>query len=271
MSEGVRNRKPEPKSLKSVPSSSAPVSATRPSRRRWYYLAALLALLLLGPFAIPDPHSPFDRSERDLADSDSKFIDLLGYTIHYKERAFNAPTAGEKTAPLTFILLHGFSSNVYSFRKLMDPLAKMGRVIAFDRIGQGLSAHPTSGDWPEGSKSPYAPSMQPKFIFALMDKLNIEKAVLIGNSNGGGQALRAALENPDRVLGVVSASSDWYTTGIMPSGKYSWLWNTPHMRRVGTWLSAKLLGPSNAESTLPFASSSVLLRKLTFFQRFRSY
>jgi pimeloyl-ACP methyl ester carboxylesterase len=206
-----------------------------------YIVIFFLLLCIAGPFFIPPIGSNHAISEKELADRDSRFVKVLGYDLHYKEVGNGEPV---------LILMNGFGSNLYTWRKVMVPLSQFGRVIAFDRIGSGLSAHPLSGDWAE--KSPYAPSMQPEFLTALMDKLGIREAVLVGNSQGGRVALSTVLKYPERVTALVLADPAVYTSGGPPV-QLSWLWGTPQMRRIGPWVANRFLGESKAEKLFSLA------------------
>src|SRR5512140_3028469 len=92
-------------------------------------LAVLLALVLVGPFLVPVPDLPGLKTEKELADADSKFIEINGVTVHYKEMG---------QGDTTFILLHGFGASVFSWHAVMDDFAARGRVIAYDRPAFGL-------------------------------------------------------------------------------------------------------------------------------------
>jgi pimeloyl-ACP methyl ester carboxylesterase len=214
--------------------------------RRWkkwflYILIAFLLLCLVGPLLLPVAGSTNATTEKQLADPDSKFVNVLGYDIHYKEMG-----EGERV----LILMNGFGGNLYTWRKVMEPLSHHGRVIAFDRIGTGLSAHPIAGDW-EG-KSPYTPSMQPQFLIGLMDALGIEEAILVGNSQGGTVALSTALVYPERVTALVLADPAVYTNGGPPA-QLAWIWRTPQMRRIGPWVANRFLGEANGEQLIALA------------------
>lgn len=206
-----------------------------------YIAVFLLLICLVGPLFIPVADREDAVTERELADPDSRFAKVLGYDLHYKEM-------GEGGRVL--ILMNGFGGNIYTWRKVMEPLSHHGRVIAFDRIGTGLSAHPIAGDW-EG-ESPYAPSMQPAFLIGLMDKLGVEQAILVGNSQGGTVALTTALAYPERVSALVLADPAVYTSGGPPTW-LSPLWRTPQMRRIGPWVARRFLGEANAEQLLALA------------------
>lgn len=206
-----------------------------------YTILFVLFLCLVGPFLIPTPGDDQAIAQRDLADSGSRFVNVLGYDLHYREMG-----AGGRT----LILMHGFGGNLYTWRKAMEPLAEYGRVIAFDRVGAGLSAHPIAGDWQ--GQSPYAPSMQPEFLVAVMNELEVEQAVLVGHSQGGAIALSTTLLYPERVTALVLVDPAIYTSGGPPA-ELAWLWRTPPMRRIGPWVAQRFLGEASVERLIALA------------------
>ncbi len=93
------------------------------------------------------------------------------------------------------LLLHGFGSSTYTWRKNIDDLAKITRVTAIDIKGFGLTEKPKDGRYTEQAYVEH--------VLAAMDALKIKRAVVAGNSMGGAIAARLALENPSRVAGLV--------------------------------------------------------------------
>ncbi len=124
---------------------------------------------------------------RELAEQDGRFIEINNLTVHYKEM-------GE--GKTTFILLHGFGASVYSWHEVMDDFARFGRVIAYDRPAFGLTERPMPETWME---NPYGMAANVELLRRLMAALEIDKAILVGNSAGGGVATAFALEYPERV------------------------------------------------------------------------
>lgn len=203
-----------------------------------YIVLFLLLVGLAGPFLIPAADEKSAFTEKELSEPDSKYANVLGYDLHYKETGEGEPA---------LILMNGFGGNLYTWRNVLHPLSHHGRVIAYDRIGTGLSAHPIEGDWI--GKSPYVPSMQPEFLMGLMDELGIQKAILVGNSQGGTVALSAALSHIERITALVLVDPAVYVRGGPPT-QLSWLWRTPQMRRIGPWVAHRFLGEANAARLL---------------------
>ncbi|MCC6987154.1 MAG: alpha/beta hydrolase [Anaerolineales bacterium] len=179
----------------------------------------------LGPFAVPVPELDGLFSESDLLEPDSRFIEIDGVNIHYKE----AGSGGR-----TFILLHPFGGSTYSWREVMDDLAAYGRVIAYDRPAFGLTERPMPEDW---QSNPYGMKANIEILRKLLDAFGADRAALIGNSAGGGLAVAFALEYPERVdeLILVDPGVGGGYGPQFPAWALPVMW-TPQMRHLGPLL-----------------------------------
>lgn len=200
--------------------------------KRWTRLllivvGATLVILLVGPFLVPVPPLEDTVPPAQLADPDSRFVDVNDVTVHYK-------TAGDGTPAL--VLLHGFGASVFSWRDVMEPLGKHGKVVAFDRPAFGLTERPLS--WEKGS-NPYAPDAQVDLVVALMDALSIDQAVLVGNSAGATVAINTALTHPERVQALVLVDAAVYEGGGSP-GWIRPLLQTPQLDHLGPLLARQI-------------------------------
>lgn len=191
-------------------------------------LGVLLVILLVGPFLVPVPPLEGTVPPEQLADPDSRFIEVNGITAHYKMAGSGRPA---------LILLHGFAASTFSWREVIGPLSEVGTVVAFDRPGFGLTERPMPGEW-EG-RSPYAPEAQADLTVGLMDALGIERAVLVGNSAGGTVALLTALTYPERAEALVLVDPAIYVRGMTPVWLRPFL-NTPQMRHLGPLLARRI-------------------------------
>lgn len=187
-----------------------------------YCLSFLFLVITLGPFLVPVSALGDQVTEAELTDSDSKFIEVNTVTVHYKEM-------GE--GKTTFILLHGFGASTYSWREVMDDFAQRGRVIAYDRPAFGLTERPMPEDW---IKNPYGMKANVELLHGLLDTFGITKAVLVGNSAGGGVAVAFALEYPQRVesLILVDPGVGGGYGPQFPAWGLPLMW-TPQMRHLG--------------------------------------
>ena len=111
-----------------------------------------------------------------------------GARIHYQE------AGNEKARPI--ILIHGFISSNVIWSHVLMPLAQAGfRAIAPDLPGYGYSDKPADAE--------YTIAEQARAVIGLMDRLQIEKAGMVGTSYGGAVAATIALDYPERVEKLV--------------------------------------------------------------------
>ena len=74
-------------------------------------------------------------------------------------------------------------------------------------------------------------------LFALLDALELEQVILVGNSSGGTLALEAALARPERIAGLILIAP-WVHSKrpILPD----WLVELPQMQRISLGLARQL-------------------------------
>ncbi|MEA2516571.1 MAG: hypothetical protein QOG16_409 [Actinomycetota bacterium] len=88
------------------------------------------------------------------------------------------------------LMIHGLGGTKSSFLPIVPALARNYRVIALDLPGFGTSAKP---------RGRYDASWFARRIFTFMDHLDIDKALLVGNSMGGRISMEMGLMEPSRV------------------------------------------------------------------------
>lgn len=188
-------------------------------------LGGLVALLAIGPMLVPLPPLRDTAPPEQLADSDSRFAQLSDVRIHFKLYS---------DGPRNMLLLHGLGASTYSWRQMVGPLAALGaRVVAFDRPAFGLSSRPVDGEW--RGANPYALESQVEQTIALMDRLGMAQAVLVGHSAGARVACSAALRHRERVQALVLESPAIYEEGGYPAWILPLL-RLPQLRRIGPLL-----------------------------------
>jgi pimeloyl-ACP methyl ester carboxylesterase len=115
---------------------------------------------------------------------------------------------GAASAHPPLVLLHGGGSTIEtSFASLLPVVARTRQVIAFEQQGHGRTA---DADLPftfEGSADDTA---------ALLRDLKIERADLLGYSNGGSIALQIAIRHPELVRRLVAVSATFAREGMYP-------------------------------------------------------
>ena len=130
-------------------------------------------------------------------------IDRAGHVLHVE-------TSGP--APPRFLCLHGLADRSSIWEALAPGLAELGGVVLVDQRGHGESTAPPG---------PYARRDLADDVIAVLDRLRIERAVLIGHSMGAIVAMETAVAAPQRVraLVLIGATSQvnaraaaWYRT-----------------------------------------------------------
>jgi pimeloyl-ACP methyl ester carboxylesterase len=168
-----------------------------------------------------------------LADADSRFIEVNGLDVHYKTMGSGTPT---------FLLLHGFGASIFSWREVMAPLSDQGTVIAYDRPAFGLTERPMN--WDEG-ENPYASEAQVDLVIDLLEALEVEQAILVGNSAGGTVAAATALAHPERVEALVLVDAAIYMGGGAPAFIQPLL-QLPQFDTIGPLLARRIQAQGDA-------------------------
>ncbi len=107
----------------------------------------------------------------------------------------------------TLILLHGNNGDRTVFNAHTDTFTAVFDVLAVDTRGHGQS--------PRGN-TPFTLSQFAQDLKGLMDELGIERAHILGFSDGGNIALLFALRYPQRVRSLVLNGANLYPTGMLP-------------------------------------------------------
>ena len=114
----------------------------------------------------------------------------------------------EQGTGFPLILLHGNGEDGSYFEHQMAPFAEHFRVIAVDTRGHGQT--------PRGD-APFTIRQFAEDLLAFMDRLGIEKAHLLGFSDGGNIALVFALAHPERVEKLILDGANLDASGVKRS------------------------------------------------------
>lgn len=121
--------------------------------------------------------------------------------LHYIEQGQGQP----------LILLHGNGESCDYFEHQIDCFSKDYRVIAIDTRGHGKS--------PRGEK-PFTIKQFAEDLHDFMNEKSIEKAILLGFSDGGNIALTFALRHPERIEKLILNGANLFPRGVKPL--YQW-------------------------------------------------
>ena len=165
-------------------------------------LAALAALFFWG--YAPDTEAA--QMERKYGSAASRFAELEpGLRVHYRDEG--------KSDGRVLVLIHGSNASLHTWEPWVKALGKDYRVISIDLPGHGLTGRNPTGIYDNTS---YV-----SVVDRLLTKLNVDNAVIGGNSMGGGVSWLYALEHPEKVeaLLLVDASGQPHAkSGELPLG-----------------------------------------------------
>jgi pimeloyl-ACP methyl ester carboxylesterase len=161
-------------------------------------LLALLAFWLWTP----------DRDRASLEalylQSPADLVEVAGQRLHVRD-------SGARQADNTVVLIHGFGASLHTWEPWAQALAGTHRVVRFDLPGSGLSDPDPTGD--------YSDARTLVLLLALMDRLGIARADVVGHSIGGRIAWTFAAHHPQRVRRLVLLSPDGFASPGVDYGR----------------------------------------------------
>jgi pimeloyl-ACP methyl ester carboxylesterase len=136
-----------------------------------------------------------EKAQRDNPPQ-GRMIDIDGVRLHYVERGKGRP----------LVLFHGNGSMIQDFESsgLIDLAAENYRVIVFDRPGFGHSSRPRNVIW--------TPEAQADLFMKAFDRLNVQRAIVLGHSWGASVAVALAIKHRSFVEALVLASGYYFPT-----------------------------------------------------------
>jgi pimeloyl-ACP methyl ester carboxylesterase len=154
--------------------------------------------------------------------------DSHGIKIHYQDEGKGPP----------MLLLHSFLCSGEMWREQVAPLAQGHRVLNVDLRGHGSSGP---------IERPFELRELVDDALAVLDDAGVERAYWAGLSVGGMTALRAALEQPERVRGLLLLNTDagaeagWHRFRFRLMGMLARLLG---MRALGGEVTRVMFGPT---------------------------
>jgi haloalkane dehalogenase len=143
-----------------------------------------------------------------------RYAELDGLRMHYLDEGDGEPV----------LLLHGEPTWSFLYRRMIPPIALVGRVVAPDYIGFGRSDKPVDRGW-------YSYDAHYRSVEALVEQLDLQRLTVVMQDWGGPIGARLAVTEPDRVARLVVMNTGFYS-GRPPSE--TWLRFRDLVRRTGT-------------------------------------
>jgi pimeloyl-ACP methyl ester carboxylesterase len=194
-------------------------------------LAASAVITFVGTWLIERAHKPRGR-----------LIDVGGFPQHVIEMG---PQDAHQALPV--VVIHGASANLEDMHMALgEGFGGRRRVIFVDRPGLGFSARP--------ARQGASPTYQAAVLRGILDRLGVERAILIGHSWAGALALAFALDCPERAAGLVLVAPATHP-GVWRRTRYSAVLAGPvgwfFSRTFAFPLGALLMWPGSRTAFLP--------------------
>ena len=128
----------------------------------------------------------------------------------------------------TIVLMHGFPDDLHLYDRLVPELAGR-RLVSFDFLGWGASDKP--------SGYPYTATNQTGDLDAVIEQLQLGSVVLVAHDASGPPAITWALDQPERIAGLVLLNTYYAPMPELRTPEAIRLFSTPVVRSVARPLS----------------------------------
>lgn len=225
-----------------------------------FWTVAVLAVLIAG---LAWWAGFIAKGVEKLVPADGQFAEVMGGRIHYTDKGESAP------GKPAIVMIHGILGGLRNFSDLAEAMAKDHRVIVIDRPGWGHS-------------SVYRPrpaiQLQGEIVAGLIDRLGLDRPVVVGHSMGGAVALAVGLAHPDKVRGLaliapytqpVDRPPEAFKAMNVPlaiSGPIAWTLATPLGMRTGKTKSAQVFAPDSVPADFATRGGGALVLRPRGFQ-----
>jgi len=160
-----------------------------------YFLIAFLAVIVVLLAIFFESDVPLSDLKSKYTTTNSQFIPILGMQVHVRDE-------GPKTDSIPLVLLHGMSSSLNTWDKVVSKIGGQKRTISVDLPGFGMTGPNPSNQ--------YNFVFYNEFIDSLCAKLGVQKFTLVGNSMGGAIAWNYDITHPGRLDKLVLIDAAGY-------------------------------------------------------------
>ena len=147
------------------------------------------------------------RAGLRLSGAAERTVEVDGLPVRFFDAAPQEEAPPSRSDGEAIVLIHGFGDSAETWARVMPPLAVGRRVLAPDLAGFGRTPIPREG---------MSFSVLVRYLGGFLDRLGIERAVLVGNSLGGAVAIRYATTHPGRVTRLFLLNSAGLLDEIPP-------------------------------------------------------
>ncbi len=206
---------------------------------KWLAVAvvALVAVIFIWGYA-PDTDAAAMKAK--YGGGASQFVELQpGLNVHYRDEG--------KRDGRVLVLVHGSNASLHTWEPWVKRLGKHYRIVSLDLPGHGLTGVNPAGVYDNQS---YV-----GVVDTLMTRLGIAKAVIAGNSMGGGVAWMFALAHPEKteaLLLVDAGGQPQAKPDELPIGFR--LMRTPVIKEAARLIAPRSIFESSIKNTMSVQS-----------------
>lgn len=139
----------------------------------------------------------------------------MGFNLEIENIKIRVLKQNNFTNNTTIIFLHDSLGCIDLWRDFPQKLAEATQcnILIYDRQGYGKSDPFTSMNREHNYME-----LEADFLYKLMDKMEITKAILFGHSDGGTIALLTASKYPEKILGIITEGAHIFVEDITLAG-----------------------------------------------------
>ena len=168
-----------------------------------------------------------------MSEVQKKHLHNSGVEIYYEVCAVFRHSADTACQQNVLFFLHGLGGDLDAWQFVRDPLLASGfSTIAMDLRGNGYSGHPTA-------RSAYKMELLIADVLMILEAEQLKKVVMVGHSGGAVLALQFALQNPQKLAGLVLLAGSYGPPHYLRSPVLRHMSNT--LIAIGAWLSPKAI------------------------------
>ena len=195
------------------------------SKQKYFLYALIILLIVLIKGAIYSDIS-VEELKKEYANEHSKFIEINEMQVHFRDEGEGFP----------IVLVHGTASSLHTWDAWTNELKKTNRVIRMDLPAFGITGPNKNAD--------YSIESYTTFLHSFVEKLNLEKFHLAGNSLGGNIAWNYAAEHPAKVEKLILVDASGLPTNKEPPAIFK-MAKTPVLRSLFLYVTPKMLITKN--------------------------
>ena len=190
-----------------------------------YVLLVILALVIWFCALNYRADVPVAELKAKYATAESKFMDVDGMAVHYRDE-------GNPADNTPIVLLHGTAASLLTWNGWTIALQAEHRVIRLDLPAYGLTGPSPAQD--------YSMNFYVRFLHDFLEKLDVNRFYLAGNSLGGKIAWEYALAYPDNIKKLILIDAAGYP---LSQGKplVIRLASTPVLKNILLYITPKFL------------------------------